>query len=56
MRANACRIARERGVFTWPASQPGHVPGTRLVEFTVGDATLGFKPAEVAEILGDLVG
>jgi len=56
MRANACRIARERGVFTWPASQPGHVPGTRLVEFTVGDATLGFKPAEVAEILGDLLG
>ena len=55
MRANAVRVAKERGVFTWPASAPGHAPSTRLVEFTVGDATLGFSPAEVAEILGELV-
>jgi threonine aldolase len=55
LRANACRIARDRGVFTWPASSPGRAPGTRMVEFTVGDATLEFKPAEVAGILGDLV-
>ena len=55
MRANACRIARERGVFTWPASAPGHAPSTRLVEFTVGDATLGFTAEEVGEILGELV-
>jgi len=55
MRANAIRIARERRVFTWPASAPGHAPSTRLVEFTVGDATLKFSPDEVAEILAELV-
>ena len=55
MRENACRIARDRGIFTWPSSLPGHVPDIRAVEFTVGDATLEFKPAEVAGIVGDLV-
>jgi len=56
LQANACRVARERGVFTWPTSAPGHTPSTRLVEFTVGDATLGFTADEVAAILGELVG
>jgi threonine aldolase len=50
----AVRVARERGVFTWPSSSPGPTPSTRIVEFTVGDATLQFKPREVAEIVGDL--
>ena len=55
LRAAACRIARERGVFTWPGSAPGPTPSVRVIEFTVGDSTLGFKPGGVAEIIGDLV-
>lgn len=53
-RAAACRIARERAVFTWPGSAPGPTPSIRVVEFTVGDATLAFRPAEAAEIIGEL--
>ncbi len=55
-RAAACRIAKERSVFTWPGSAPGPAPSVRVVEFTVGDATLAFAPEEVAEIIGELVG
>jgi threonine aldolase len=55
MRANACRIARDRGVYTWARSGTGQSRSTRVVEFTVGDATLAFKPAEVAEIIAELV-
>jgi hypothetical protein len=55
-RAATCRIARERAVFTWPGSAPGPTPSVRVVEFTVGDATLGFRPDEVAGIIGELVG
>jgi threonine aldolase len=54
MRAAACRIARDRGVFTWPMSFPGATPSTRVVEFTVGDATLKFSAAEAARIIGEL--
>ena len=54
-KAAACRIARERGVYTWPQSTPGPTPSTRKVEFTVGDATLGFAPAEAAEIVAELL-
>ena len=53
-RAAACRIARERAVFTWTGTVPGPTPSVRLMEFTVGDATLGFRPAEAAEIIGEL--
>ena len=54
-RAAACRIARERGVFTFPASRPGPTPAVRMVEFTVGDATLAFKPKEAAEVIAELL-
>jgi threonine aldolase len=54
-RAAACRIARARAVFTWPSTAPGPTPSVRVVEFTVGDATLAFRPDEVAEIIGELV-
>jgi threonine aldolase len=53
--AAACRIARERGVFTFPRSMPGSTPSVRVVEFTVGDATLAIKPAEAADIIRELV-
>ena len=54
LRASACRLARERGIFTWPQGMPGHAPGVRMVELTVGDATLAFAPEEVAQILAQL--
>jgi threonine aldolase len=55
MKAAAIRIARERKVFTWGGSMPGPTPSTRVVEFSVGDATLKVRPAEIAEIIGELV-
>ena len=55
LRAAACRIARERGVWTFKQSAPGQSPSVRMVELSVGDATLGFDPQEVAEIIGELV-
>jgi threonine aldolase len=54
-KAAAVRIARERSIFTWPGSSPGSAPSTRIVEFTVGDATLAFQPAEVAGLIAELV-
>lgn len=55
LRAAACRIARERGVWTFRQSAPGQSPSVRMVELSVGDATLGFDPQEVAEIIEELV-
>jgi threonine aldolase len=55
LRAAACRIARDRGVYTFRWSGPGQSPATRMVELSVGDATLAFKPREVAGIVGELV-
>jgi len=53
--ANACRIARERKVYTFKWSGEGYTRSTRLVELTCGDATLGFEPREVASIVAELV-
>jgi len=55
LRRNACRIAREQGVYTLKWSGPGFTPSTRMVELTVGDATLAFKPREVADLVAELV-
>ncbi|MFO0583554.1 MAG: beta-eliminating lyase-related protein [Anaeromyxobacter sp.] len=55
LRGNACRIARERGVYTLRWNGPGPTRSTRLVELSVGDATLGFAPGEVAEFVKALV-
>jgi threonine aldolase len=55
MRANACAIARKRGVYTFAQSSPGQSASTRVVELTAGDATLEIPPREAAEILGELV-
>jgi threonine aldolase len=51
----ARRIAEEQSIFTWPRTSPGATPSTRVVEFTVGDATLHFNPDEVAGIVEQLV-
>jgi threonine aldolase len=51
----ARRIAEEQSIFTWTRTVPGLTPSTRVVEFTVGDATLAFTPAQVARIVEQLV-
>jgi threonine aldolase len=55
LRRSAWRLARERGIYTWPRSSPGPTAPVRVVEFTVGDATLGFTPAEAASLIAELV-
>ena len=55
LRAAACRVAREQGVYTFKWSGSGYTSPTRMVELTVGDATLEFKPQEVADIVAELV-
>lgn len=55
LKAAAARITRERSIVTWTGSSPGHGARTRVVEFTVGDATLGFKPQEAADLIAELV-
>jgi len=52
---NARRIAEEQSVFTWAGTSTGDMPSLRVVELMVGDATLGFTPEEVAEIVEQLV-
>jgi threonine aldolase len=51
----ARRIAVEQGIFTWARSIPGATPSIRVVELTVGDATLQLAPKEVAEIVRQFV-
>jgi len=55
LRKAACRIARERGVYTFAWNGPAQSATKRMVELTVGDATLGFKPQEAAEIVAELL-
>ena len=55
LKAAAARIARERGIFTFAGSAPGQGARTRVVEFTVGDATLKFKPEEVADLISEIL-
>jgi len=55
LRRNACRIAREQGVYTFRWNGPGYGPSTRMVELTVGDATLAFEPREVADLVSGLM-
>jgi threonine aldolase len=55
LKAAAARIARERGIFTWPGSAPGQGARTRVLEFTVGDSTLTFKAQEVAGLIAEVV-
>ena len=49
------RLATERKVWAFGASGTSEAPGLRAVELTVGDATLGFTPDEVADIFRELL-
>jgi threonine aldolase len=50
------RLAEERGVWAWRPSMPTADPAVQRVEFSIGDATLEFEPAEVGEIFSALTG
>jgi threonine aldolase len=52
--AAALRLARDEGIFTWPSTVSGDTPSVRVVELTVGDATMTFEPSEVAKIIEQL--
>jgi threonine aldolase len=49
------RLARERQLWTFGNWWLADSPNLRRVELPVGDATLGFAPAEVADIIGYLL-
>jgi threonine aldolase len=49
------RIATERRLWTWPKTAPCELPGWRAVELTIGDATLNFAPAEVRDLVAEIL-
>jgi threonine aldolase len=49
------RLATEQGVWTWPEAPGTGDPGVVRVELAVGDATLGLRPGEVADIVTALL-
>lgn len=51
----AVHIAEHEGIFTWAATSPGLTPSMRVIEFTVGDATLAFTADEAAGVVERLV-
>jgi threonine aldolase len=53
--AAARRLAAGQGLWTWPAAMSTPDPGTQRVELAVGDATLALRPAEVREIIRNLL-
>jgi threonine aldolase len=48
------RLAVEDGVWTWPRGFPGERPAWQVVELSVGDATMGWTPAEVRDLVASL--
>ena len=55
MRATTTRLAAVEGIWTWPGSWPTDRPDWQRVELTVGEATLGWSPEEVAEVIAGLL-
>ena len=52
--ATAQRLAKDRGIWTRPQVMPTADPGVQRLELSVGDGTLEFDPAELAEIFAEL--
>ena len=48
-------LATERKVWTWPRAYSTELPDHVVVELSVGDATLGWTPAEVRDVLEGLL-
>jgi threonine aldolase len=49
------RIAIERGLWTWPKTFTTELPGWRVVELSVGDATMEFAPGEVRALVAEIL-
>ena len=49
------RLATERKLWAFGGSATLDTPGLRVLELTVGDATLAFTPDEVADIVRELL-
>jgi threonine aldolase len=49
------QIAQERRIWTWRRCHPSDHPGWQRVELAVGDATLGFTPGEVRDLIAHMV-
>jgi len=49
------QLATERGIWSPPFCTPTADPGVQRLEISVGDATLQFTPAEVADIFAGLI-
>ena len=54
--AAARRLAKDQGIWTPPECMPTADPGMQRLELSVGDGTLEFEPAEIAEIFAGLTG
>lgn len=55
LRTRVLEVARERRIWTWRHSFASGHPDWRVVELTVGDATLTFDPNEVRALVAQLV-
>jgi hypothetical protein len=49
------RLATEQQIWAWGGTSATDTPGIQKVELFVGDATLGFTPAEVGRIVRQLL-
>jgi threonine aldolase len=49
-------LAETEDLFTWVGSMASENPAVRILELTVGDATLEMTPERIAEIVGRFVG
>ncbi len=54
--AAARRLAEDRRIWTRPECMPTADPAVQRLELSVGDGTLEFEPAELAEIFASLTG
>jgi len=48
--SGARRLAADHGIWVRPSCMPTADPGVQRLELSVGDGTLGFSPAEIADI------
>jgi threonine aldolase len=48
------RLAEDHGIWIRPSCQPTADPGVQRLELSVGDGTMGFSPAELADIFAAL--
>jgi len=56
LRARAVQLAEKEGIWTFPEPYAVDSPGSVRLELSVGDATLGFEPAEVRDLVQHLAG